>query len=64
MSCDKTYGVTFCGFDNMGYDHPDYPKVDLSKCCPTPSYFPETPLGDTNVYLCNHDDTEKNFSSS
>ena len=29
MSCDKTYGVTFCGFDNMGYDHPDYPKVDL-----------------------------------
>ena len=53
MSCDKTYGVTFCGFDNMGYDHPDYPKVDLSKCCPTPCYFPETPLGDTNMYICN-----------
>ena len=62
MSCGKTYGVTFCGFDNMGYDHhPDYPKVDLSKCCPKPCYFPETPLGDTNMYICNQEDTEKIF---
>jgi hypothetical protein len=61
MSCDKTYGVTFCGFDNMNYNHPDYPKVDLSKCCPKTDYFPETPSMDTNLYICNHDDTEKIF---
>ena len=61
MSCDKTYGVTFCGFDNMNINHPDCPKRDMSECCKPQNYFPETPLGDTNLYYCNHDDTEKIF---
>ena len=61
MSCDQTYGVNFCGFDDIIFKHPDCPKRDLSKCCPPHNYFPETPLGDTNFYICNQIDNEKIF---
>jgi hypothetical protein len=60
MSCTKTYGVSFHGYDNYTYDHPDYPKLSNEQCGPN-NYFPTPPLGDTGLYICNQEDTTKIF---
>ena len=65
MACNKTYGVSFCGFDNYTYDHPDYtfhPAHPNNNCkCEVPNYFPETSIGDNNFYICNQEVTDKIF---
>ena len=66
MSCDKTYGVSFCGSDNYTYNHPNYtshPAHPNNNCkCEVPNYFPETKIGDNNFYICNQEVTDKIFN--
>lgn len=61
MSCDKTYGVTFCGYDNININHPDCPKINMNDCCKVESYFPESSMGDTKLYIQKDEDREKIF---
>jgi hypothetical protein len=65
MSCDKTYGVSFCGFDNYTYNHPDYtnhPAHPNNGCkCEVTNYFPESKIGDTGFYVCDQEVTDKIF---
>ena len=60
MSCDHTYGVQFCGYDNLTFKHPDYPKLDPTECC-KPGCFPPDKIGDTQFYICNGEVTDKIF---
>ena len=62
MSCDNTYGVSFCGFDNVKFNHPNYPNINMSECCKRKNYVPEPPIGDNTygVSFCGFDNVKFN----